>query len=399
MRKLLVLVVLLATAQAATAKSMYTKFTDAMEKSAIIAIARFDGARPGQVGALKSCVLEFTEVLKGDLKAGKHIVSWAEGYTPRVERSMVDFVAFLDKDLVWHYAAAPFGDNLNVAESPLRMHGFFDFNAHHVEPSLITVELLKTYAKKGTLEYSFRGPLCFPVKGKGTWEASKIVLDVTHDPIKKTSSVTGLPELKGLGKHEVTVSSLPFRDGVVIEFWGRRSLRLGGEAKSLDVKNGTFQVRFFAILPDILSQKEFEGYVADAEKGAASYRVKLTATGGDKKTMTLHLNASGAIGRLSGWSASEVRFSSASWNKNAAELCSDRAEDGKEIVVRIDTSRVPRGAGRVYWTFQNTLLYDLYTGELPGVVEVRDRVSKKVSSSLELVAAFEGVSYEKASDK
>lgn len=394
MRKLAVLgVAFLIASSSVPAKSIGTKFEDAMKKSAVIAVARIDGARPGQMGTTVNCVLEFTHVLKGDVKPGKHVVGWRAGYTPSVATGG-EFVAFLDETMVWHYAAVPTVEGAEVAGSVLHLHGFYDYNAHYVDPSLLSVPLLETYLKKSTMTYAFRGELWFPVKGKGSWEASHILLEGTYNPFKGTSEVKGMPELKGLPAPTVSVRSWTFRDGIEIVYSRNRVLEITGRVESLDSKTGTFNVRFYATRPDFLSQKEFEAYAAAADSGDSHYRVKLRCEpkpGETKpKELTVRLGERGRVGAVVGWSEKEVRLSGSSGGAGTEEYYGE-PDGGRELVIRFDRTNAPKGDDVATWTFQHRLLYDLYATELTGEVQVRDAKTKAILESRPFTATLEGV--------
>lgn len=402
MRKLLLLAVALFVGGAsALAESIATKFEDALKKSDVIAVARFDGVRPGRAGAAKTAVLEFTKVIRGDVKPGKHVVSWPEGYTPRIEEGASEFVAFLDRTLIWHYAAEPTNPDGTVADSPLRMGGFYDFNAHIVFPSLLSLSLLEEYVKTGKLVYSFRGPLCFPARGKGNWEASKVVLEGTCDPLRERVTIKGLPELKNLRATPLArVGGWHSRPEIRLSFSSARPLEIAGGVTSLDVKTGVFGVKFFVAEPELLSRQDFEAYVADPEPGdLESYRVKLTGATGDEKAKVVTLR----LGRRHRPEAVEG-LDSEKWIWVSTTTTDDHLEihwraAGKTLKVRFDV-RPARGDptldGRA---FQDGLLYFVHAADLPGTLEVIETAGSKIVKTLKFTATLDSLTHEKVSRK
>jgi hypothetical protein len=402
MRNVAALGVVLLIAAAATAKPVGSKFEDVLKKSAVIAVARFDGARPGQAGAAVNCVLEFTQILKGDVKPGKHVVAWRASYTPSVGPGVVEFVAFLDETMVWNYVAVPAEAGAAVAGSVLHLSGFYDYNAHFVTPSLVSLPLLETYIKKGTLVYRFRGAMWFPVRGKGNWEAGNILLEGTHDPFKQTSKIKGMPELKGLPAPKVSVSAWVERDTIHLESSRDRVLEVKGRVESLDGKTGTFNVRFYATRPDFLSQKEFEAFAADGDRGDSYHRVKVRCTGkpGEAKgrELTLRLGERGRVGSVTGWAETDTRLTGGSGG-DAKQEFSGELDGGRELVFRFDRTKAPKGADVIRWTFQDVLLYDLHATDLPGEIEVRDAKTKAVLESHPFSATLEGVFHDSLGKK
>lgn len=397
MRQLILATVLvLTTTMPAAAKPIFTKFEDAIRKSSVIVVARFDGARPGQGGAAKNCVLEFTRVLKGEVTPGNHVVTWRDSYVPSLGNRVTEFIAFLDDELVWHYAAVPATGYGEVADQPLHMVGFYNFNAHFISVSLLSLPLLESYLKTGKMTYSFRGPLWFPVPGQAKWEASRIVLEGSHDPFGNQSSLRRLPPLVGLTDGKVSLGSWHIREGIEIAYSRNRPLEIHGKVESLDAKTGTFVTRFNVVRPDVLSQKEFEAYVANADRGDSHYRVKLRCPAVGKepeKTLVMRLGERGRTGSVTGWGEREVRFDSSSSSDLMFEARGDLDAE-RELVVRLDIRKAPRGDGIITWSFQNSLLYDLNVMELEGVVEVRNKLTQDVLQTRPLTASLEGVYYE-----
>jgi hypothetical protein len=73
---------------------------------------------------------------------------------------------------------------------------------------------------------------------------------------------------------KVSINSWVMRDAIQLEYSRDRLLEITGRVASLDAKTGR-STSAFATRPDFLSQKEFEAYAADADRGDSHYRVKL----------------------------------------------------------------------------------------------------------------------------
>src|SRR5262245_4035113 len=115
------------------AKPKHTTFQNMMASSAVIAVARLSPTPP-PVPDVPIVALEFVEVLKGDVKPGIFTVSYVD--LPELAKTTREFVAFLDKDLVWRFVAEPIREGGLVADGMLRARGFFDSNAYFVTPDL-----------------------------------------------------------------------------------------------------------------------------------------------------------------------------------------------------------------------------------------------------------------------
>jgi hypothetical protein len=402
MRKLLlVALAFLVNVSPTPARSIWTKFEDALRKSDVIAVARFDGARPGQPAATKTAVLEFTKVLRGDVKPGKHVVSWPAGYTPRTGAGVSEFVVFLDRTFVWHYAAEPTLPDTAVADGPLRIGGFADDNTHEVFPSLLSLSLLEEYVKTGKLTYSFRGPICFPARGKGDWEPSKLVVEGTCEPLRERVTIKGLPELKNLrATPKASMGGWQGRPDVRLSFSSARPLEIAGRVTSLDAKTGDFAVNFFVAEPELLSRQDFEAYAADPQRGdLEAYRVKLTAAAGGAKPRVLTLG----FGRRHRPETVEG-VGSDKWVWASTEITDEHLEirwraEGKTLRARFELRPArghPNRDGRV---FQDGLLYFVHAADLPGSLEVIETDRHKVVETMKFTATLEGLTHGKVSGK
>jgi hypothetical protein len=271
-------VVLLAVAglcpETAWAKPEHATFEKMVENSATIVVARFLGDQPDEKKA--TIQVEVTQVLKGDLKPGKHHFAFED--RPHFGAKGEEFVAFLDKDRVWRFMASPQKGENKVSQGVLQISGFYDFNAYYVTPGLVTLEQLKTYVKDGTLAYRFRGNVYFPEIGKEDWKPGSFVVSGSYDAINKKVDLHGLPNLKSFpAQPEVDIQSgHHFNIRISYRPNKGRELRLIGQVRGIDTKTGEMNVRFAVSIPEVLTKKAFEDYLTDASKGTCYYRFKLT---------------------------------------------------------------------------------------------------------------------------
>jgi hypothetical protein len=388
---------LLAFLPAAHGKPKSTTFPAVVESSPTIFVAHLSPNPVPNGDELKQVALEVTEVLRGDLKPGRVFVSFED--SPHVGKDG-EFVAFLDKGLVWRFAAVPTRDGAAVASSPLRIAGFYDFNAYFVSPSLLTLEQIKTYLKDGSLTYRFSGAVYFPVKGEAGWKEGTVRLEGTFEPLKKTSKVKGLPGPKGLADQpEVTVGGWG-ANGITLDYTsGKRMLHVEGEVDELDPKTGALTFRFAVTRPDFLTQKEFEGYVSDPTKGEATYRIKLepAPTKEDPKPKPLTLvREGGRVGTLEGWDNHPLPASGSHSDGRSLEF-EFPTDDGRALTVRFVYHPQGEEDPAFHWTFREDLLYELHRGELTGTMALGK--DKDVQDLGVFTATLEEVRYAKLEKK
>ena len=220
--------------------------------------------------------VEILQVLKGDLKPGKHHISYED--RPHIGSKDEEFIAFLDKDGVWRFMASPMKDQEKLAQDILQISGFYDFNAYWVTPGLVTLNQLKTYLKDRSLVYRFRGEICFPEPGKTDWKAGSIVIPGTYDVTNKEVDVKGFPNQKGFPTQpEVHIHSQDDESNFDLDYarFLNRPLNLIGKVQGLDPKTDAMRIRFAVSSPEVLTQKALEDYLGDASLGNCYYKFKL----------------------------------------------------------------------------------------------------------------------------
>jgi hypothetical protein len=380
----------------ASAKPKSITFQDMMAQSATVAVARRVTPPPQAGGHPKEFALELLEVLKGDIQPGRLNVPFED--VPDVPGNVTEFVVFLDKDFVWRFVAEPLGKGAKGTEGALHVRGFFDYNAYYVSPGFVMRKQIETYVKNGTLDYQFRGPLFFPVKGEVSWKPSFIEIEGSYDAIKGTGTVKGLPPMKELGGAPTFTIGPWDGTGMGLRFSGpKRSLELHSEFAGVDRKTDTVHLKWFAKAPDFLTQKDFETYLGDPALVDSHYRVTLNYRPLDDKekpkTLTFRLGVAGHTGQLEGWTDKPLAASGSTWTAKGVEYYLPLPQ-GEELVVQIGYVPLPAGAGVMTWTFQEGLLYRLNTSDLAGAVLVRKNKEDLLQGTC--TATLEGIFYEKS---
>ena len=222
--------------EAAWAKPQHSTLEEVVEKSATIAVSRFLAEEPDK--DKHTIHVEITQVLKGDLKPGKHKVAFV-GW-PHFGANGEEFIAFMDKDRVWRFMASPLNGETKVAQGVLQISGFYDGNIYWITPGLITLDQLKTFLTKGSLVYRIRGEVYFPEQGKADWKPSSLVISGTYDVINKKVNFKGIPNLHGFAAQpDVKIPSSDNHSILELSYASlnrNRSLNLIGDVRGFDNK-------------------------------------------------------------------------------------------------------------------------------------------------------------------
>jgi hypothetical protein len=378
------------------AKSKHTSFKDVIARSETIVIAKVKKAP--KYGSSRT-QLDVLEVLKGKLKPGKHEVRFAD--LPHGGRD--EFIAFLDKDRIWRFTAAPLNAK-KVKQAVLGISGFNDYNAHWVSPGLLTWQQLQAYLQDGSLRYKFRGPIYFPQPGKSSWKAGSLRLRGSYDAVRESAHVQGLPGLKGLPAEPEVFFHYDRTDGGRIDLEyscdRNRPLHLFGRVVGLDPKSNEIRARFAVSAPEVLLQKTLEAYLADARLGPCSYTFRLRCAPAKKQGkpffLTLALGKeSGVIGSVAGWGPGPLEIGSTSYSgptrrsgsasidlpkKVARDLSAEDwvlrmvAPTGRKdfLILAFDLGPPKQSKDRFHWPFQNELLYTLYSNPVRGTLQLHD---------------------------
>jgi hypothetical protein len=378
-----------------------TSFTDAIAASETIAIVRLvelpacadvdRRLRPARA------TLDFLQILKGNPQLGKQEVRFKD----YPSGAPGEFIAFLDKNRVWRFTARP-SPGKKIESDVLGMEGFDDSDLHGVFPGLITLEQLKTYLKDGTLRYSIEGPIWFPQRLNPAWKASGIRIRLSYDAVKKEARVIGLPKLAGFPA-ETAVRIEYRRDARQVEIiysrFGCRPLRFLGQVEGMDLKSASMLARFVVTAPDVLDADTFQKYLADSRLGHCYYKFRLhCAASKQYLTLTdLMLTLRQEIGRtgtLEGWGGESLQiirtaYSGPSDSRSSATrdvpeavgnvFASDwvlrmviDTDTNQYLMLAFDLGKPKMGEDVFHWTFQNELLYDVYSAPTRGTLQLYD---------------------------
>jgi hypothetical protein len=350
----------------------------------VVAVARLSDGVPPERKA-ESVELEFTKVIKGGVKLGKHRVCFAQ--YPSVREGTQEFVAFLRKDLCWEFVAEPIEDGGAIAESILHVRGFNNWNAYFVGPGLVTLDQIEGFVRDRILVYNFRGKLYFPQRGHAEWKAGTSEIEVTYDAVKGRATVQGLPEIRGFpARPTVSVGgpgpSSSHREPTVTITYSDLTdpaFVIDGDIQALDLKTGTMRTKFFVANPDLLTQEGFEDYLSDPAKGNTYYTVNIKCApfGNEQEPRVLKLttgNAADGVGKLEGWSDNPLRLESmGASSEGGRHIATISAKLGvaEDLVLEFDLGPERNGADIFQWWGQEWLLYDLLVGDLPGKVKLQ----------------------------
>ncbi|MGC4005937.1 MAG: hypothetical protein QM811_23580 [Pirellulales bacterium] len=383
---------------------MFTSFQDAVKKSPTIVVAKMTSAPDPKTSTV---MIDVAQVLKGTMGLGRHKVAF--GAYPNVDVKAEEIVVFLDQDLSWNYVAVPLHGQKTVEKSVLALRGFYDFNAHIIDPGLITLDLLKGYLKDGTLIYRFRGNIFFPQLGKSDWKPSAIQITGRYDAVNEEVDVSGLPALVDFPKQpKIHVSSFNSPSGNFDLEYSRsrlRQLELTGFVASLDDKTCELIIRFAVSGPEIPTEAAFRDYLSDGRKRGITSKFELPCVMEDGQKRVLFLEKGRCIDsgqeemRLLGWDrepSKVLAMECHSPNGNVSighqdyigpsplpEIV-DRELDRKDgihrlvaktesgefviLALKFDGTLVP--SGLFVWAFQDILPNLLYTRKAAGTIYV-----------------------------
>jgi hypothetical protein len=429
---LLPLTLLLAKPTTSCAKPKHATFQQVIDRSTTIVIAKFTGDVPDE--NKRTVKVEVVQALKGKLQAGVQQFHFDD--RPHLGAQGQEFIAFLDKDQVWTFMAAPLNPKDKLAKSVLRMEGFYDFNAYWVTPGLITLNQLKTYLRDGSLVYRFRGKIYFPQRGKTEWKPGSLAISGTYDAVNPKVTIQGLPNLKGFPEQpEIDIHWLHDQPGFDISYarTNDRPLNLVGTLEDLDDKTGEMLVRFAVSAPDVLTQKSFEDYLADAGLGPCYHAFRLACEPvKDAKVPTTILLTMGKWAdrqwdsiQLQGYEKKALSVYRTSYNgpsRNSGSIRAvspadnypksvDEEHDRRDFVLRMTVRTAtgefltlgfqigePMKEARAFsWSFKDKLLYALYARDIKGMMTLHD--GKTARTIATFAAALDSVGFNRKGGK
>lgn len=315
---------------ATLAKPKHTPLDKVIKLSDHIVIARFDKIVPDQRQAVR---LDIVSTLRGPLKPGPRVVFFEDQPDTRTG----EFVAFLDKDLVWRFSATP-SKGKKLTEDVLTITGFYDFNAHYVTPGLISLAQLDTLIKTGAFSYRFRGHLHFPAKGKSDLQPSKIEITGSLSAFNDVASVEGLPNVRGFAArpktsvHTWSGGEMHMHFPLLLD----SHLQLMGRLQGLDPASGDYLFRFAAANPVFLTEQSMRQFLADPRRGAPIHTFRLhcppTKDHPAAQDLTLTLQKEPAsLGIVEGWIPRPLEVEATSLNHPSFHSGSSRATLPKRV--------------------------------------------------------------------
>jgi hypothetical protein len=337
-------------------------------QSTVIAVAHTSGEWGSHLRG-HDAELELTRILKGDAKPGKCSVPFDLGISVGWDRA--DFLAFLHQGTQLWFAARPVLGTGGLEDGILRVESQENVGYKECLPGIWTLAQFETFLKAGTLTYAFRGPLCFPGRGRAEWEASPLEVEVRYDAVADDVVVRGLPELKGFPARpqEMLVGHLR-HDGVVLTYSSDflTPLEIQGRAESVDPQTGLLKCRFSVLRPTVLSREEFEGYVADPYKGRPEYAIKLCCEPAKGMQCPRALTLRGDW--LEGWTDAPLPVETrGSWHVNVGEThwVTAKLPSGEEVALRFDL-----GDEDTKELLVDSFAHRLMAGDMQGRVLLRD---------------------------
>jgi hypothetical protein len=208
--------------------------------------------------------IDVEAVVRGSAVAGSSMVL-EEAPNERVTVDGQRVVAFIDASgqLRW------VGERLvgaSLETGVLSMHGFFDRDAHEVDPGIATLTQLREALASGALRQHFVGTLRFPDE-HGALRSSRRHLSFEYDPVAHQGTVLGEPlpclatsAVQGLGQGHLVLS---FSDSCPsVASTRSRRLRLAATVTGVDAATGFITVDLTPVEP-FLAEDEYERFVAD----------------------------------------------------------------------------------------------------------------------------------------
>ena len=184
-------------------------------------------------------------------------------------------VAFIDSKNRLRWVGRPIAGP-SLEKGVIRLEGFFDYNAHNVEPGVMTMAQLKSYLASGKLVQVYRANLTF-ADGKGGLTPTARSFKVEYDAIARNTTVVGLP-MTCLDDGRM---SSPTWGRFRLFFYCRersRTLTLSGEFTGVDTANGEILATAVPTAP-YLYEREFDRYIKDGTATAVERIVEVAAGG------------------------------------------------------------------------------------------------------------------------
>ncbi len=327
-----VMVVLLVVSVAPVARSapMWTDLATIRASASLIAIGVVHvAAGPNNT---PSITLDVEKVVRGTAAPGPLAVKESPDGHVFVDSARV--LAFVDQNgaLRWigKLVAGP-----SLETGVIQLQGFFDFNAHVVNPGLMTLAELKTYLATGQLDQTFDATLAFR-DGRGGLARSSRTLTVQYSPATRALHVSGTTPAcltaNALFGLEWGNFELRFTDNCPSQAPNApyRSLDLDGKFTGVDATSGHIQVEIAPTRP-FLTESEYATFAADGAIAEMISVVGVALSDGTSWTWRLEKDLVDPSGKAH--SAGGVSMSSQTSNGKTVERDTYEFDGGVKIVL------------------------------------------------------------------
>lgn len=250
---------------AAEAKPMTSNLSDILARSPTIVIATYQPPPAGSEEKHHS-LLQIERTIRGSVRS-KDLIVYSHGGSPEMG-APIRLVAFLTAQDGWVAFARPLAGP-SLEEGVLHLEGFYDFNAHYINPGLMTLEQLEALALNGTpLTWTFRGKLLLPSPAGLVPSTIEIVATAPQN------LVSGMPPMAGFAAPDVSV---PMSGRTIYLDWdhtkGRQLILTGRLVGKLP--DGSIAVEFEMSRPHILDEQSFRQFLATPTRGSHSYVMEI----------------------------------------------------------------------------------------------------------------------------
>lgn len=230
-----------------------------------------------------SVVVDVDTVIRGSAARGPLTVQQSPDGHITVDNARV--VAFIDASGALRWVGELVGGS-SIETGVIKLHGFFDFNAHLVRPGVMSLAQLKSALATGALRQTFEATFAFPDGHGGlrTVPSKRFALD--YDAFaSQILAIRGLalpclgsPSLFGTvwGSFEVSLSDTCLSNTPTAQ--KERSLELDGDYTGVSA-TGAIQVRVVPTRP-FMTETEYDAFARDRDVVAVTSVVRVGVPSG-----------------------------------------------------------------------------------------------------------------------
>lgn len=259
-----------------SAEPRFSTLDDVIAASPYIVVATYMG-HAGETGLLEATAyrLRVHSTLRGDLH-GEISVGRTDGYV--VAEQGAQIVAFITADMGLKAVGEVIGA-LPLESGPIRLRGFYDFNAHVVSPSVVTLDGLRSRINGKPLAWRIEGPLVALTDDGRRIEATQWTIEVAAREGEPTT-VNGLPAAASLQEPHLTFGPLNADDvGVVFNAGGPRPFVLHGTFTG--ERGGVLLARFRVALPNLLRHDDIDRYLLHRNTDSPYFLIRAIVDNGE----------------------------------------------------------------------------------------------------------------------